>query len=66
MWVGPTATLHPHGGSPHVTAALFAPLVAIDPATPEEQMYLDKLARELPSAQGLQGHLDLEVAAARG
>ena len=33
VWVGPTATLHPHGGSPHVTAALFAPLVAIDPAT---------------------------------
>ena len=44
----------------------MASALAIDPDTPEEQMYLDKLARELPIAQGLQGHLDLEVAAARG
>lgn len=33
VWVGPTTSLHPHATNPHVTAALFAPLVAVDPVT---------------------------------
>ena len=31
VWVGPSPTLHPHQANPQVTAALFSPLVVIDP-----------------------------------
>lgn len=31
VWLGPLDTLHPHGTSPHVTAALFSGLVVLTP-----------------------------------
>ncbi|MBB4121937.1 tellurite resistance TerB family protein [Martelella radicis] len=43
----------------------LASALAIDPDTPEEKAYLDKLSGHLEMPDGLRGHLDLEAEAAR-